>query len=109
MTSKKYETVLIERQDGITWLVMNRPEKRNAMSPQLHLEMDDPSARSEAERLVGRHLRERFPDFWKNRDMGLYELRVAGDAIGTLRGSGRKMRRVIDNRRMRGADLAGTR
>ena len=41
MTSKKYETVLIEKQDGITWLVTNRPEKRNAMSPQLHLEMDD--------------------------------------------------------------------
>jgi trans-feruloyl-CoA hydratase/vanillin synthase len=41
MTTKKYETVLIEKQDGITWLVMNRPEKRNAMSPQLHIEMDD--------------------------------------------------------------------
>jgi trans-feruloyl-CoA hydratase/vanillin synthase len=41
MTTKKYETVLIEKNDGITWLIMNRPEKRNAMSPQLHLEMDD--------------------------------------------------------------------
>ena len=41
MTTEKYETVLIEREDGITWLTMNRPEKRNAMSPQLHLEMDD--------------------------------------------------------------------
>ena len=41
MPSKKYETVLIEREDGITWLIMNRPEKRNAMSPQLHVEMDD--------------------------------------------------------------------
>jgi len=41
MTTKKYETVLIEKQDGITWLIMNRPEKRNAMSPQLHIEMDD--------------------------------------------------------------------
>ena len=30
---KKYETVLIEKQDGITWLIMNRPDKRNAMSP----------------------------------------------------------------------------
>ena len=40
MTTKKYETVLIEKQDVITWLVMNRPEKRNAMSPQLHIEMD---------------------------------------------------------------------
>ena len=33
MTDKKYETVLIEKEDGITWLIMNRPEKRNAMSP----------------------------------------------------------------------------
>ena len=41
MPIKKYETVLIEKQDGITWLIMNRPEKRNAMSPQLHVEMDD--------------------------------------------------------------------
>jgi len=41
MPSKKYETVLIEKGDGITWLIMNRPEKRNAMSPQLHVEMDD--------------------------------------------------------------------
>src|SRR4030088_3773820 len=41
MTTKKYETVLIEKQDGISWLIMNRPDKRNAMSPQLHLDMDD--------------------------------------------------------------------
>jgi len=41
MTTKKYETVLIEREGGITWLIMNRPEKRNAMSPQMHLDMDD--------------------------------------------------------------------
>src|SRR3989440_2038045 len=41
MTTKKYETVLVEKQGGITWLIMNRPDKRNAMSPQLHLDMDD--------------------------------------------------------------------
>ena len=39
--AKKYETVLIEKGKGITWLIMNRPDKRNAMSPQLHLDMDD--------------------------------------------------------------------
>ncbi|MGA2396012.1 MAG: enoyl-CoA hydratase-related protein, partial [Candidatus Lustribacter sp.] len=38
---KKYETVLIEKSDGITFVILNRPEKRNAMSPQLHLEMQD--------------------------------------------------------------------
>jgi len=36
-----YETVRIEREGGVTFLVMNRPEKRNAMSPQLHVEMND--------------------------------------------------------------------
>src|SRR5262249_29357217 len=41
MTTKKYETVLIEKQAGITWLIMNQPDKRNAMSPQRPLDMDD--------------------------------------------------------------------
>ena len=36
-----FETVKIERDKGITFLIMNRPEKRNAMSPQLHLDMND--------------------------------------------------------------------
>jgi trans-feruloyl-CoA hydratase/vanillin synthase len=35
-----YKTIKIERAaDGITFLILNRPEKRNAMSPQLHREM----------------------------------------------------------------------
>jgi trans-feruloyl-CoA hydratase/vanillin synthase len=33
------ETVKIERDGGVTFLILNRPEKRNAMSPQLHSEM----------------------------------------------------------------------
>src|SRR6266851_5075362 len=41
MATKQYETVLIEKAGGITWLIMNRPDKRNAMSPQMHLDMDD--------------------------------------------------------------------
>lgn len=37
-----YETIKVERgEDGITWLILNRPDKRNAMSPQLHAECDD--------------------------------------------------------------------
>jgi trans-feruloyl-CoA hydratase/vanillin synthase len=39
--AKKYETILVDRNDGITWVTFNRPDKRNAMSPQLHLDMDD--------------------------------------------------------------------
>jgi trans-feruloyl-CoA hydratase/vanillin synthase len=41
MAAKQYETVKIEKADGITWLIMNRPDKRNAMSPQMHVDMDD--------------------------------------------------------------------
>ena len=41
MTAKQYETILVEKQDGITWVTFNRPDKRNAMSPQMHLDMDD--------------------------------------------------------------------
>ena len=36
-----FETVKIERDKGVTFLIMNRPEKRNAMSPQLHMDMND--------------------------------------------------------------------
>jgi len=36
----KYETVKIEKEGGISFLMINRPEKRNAMSPQVHLDME---------------------------------------------------------------------
>ena len=39
----------VEVRDGIGWAVMNRPEKRNAMSPQLHYDMDDALARLETD------------------------------------------------------------
>ncbi len=35
-----YKTILIEREpEGVTFVILNRPEKRNAMSPELHREM----------------------------------------------------------------------
>jgi feruloyl-CoA hydratase/lyase len=34
-----YETLLLAKEGGITTITFNRPEKRNAMSPQLHREM----------------------------------------------------------------------
>ncbi len=40
MSGGEYETILIEKGDGITWVIFNRPEKRNAMSPQLHYDME---------------------------------------------------------------------
>src|SRR6202011_5173311 len=41
MATKKYETIKVEKEDGVTFVIFNRPDKRNAMSPQLHLDMDD--------------------------------------------------------------------
>lgn len=41
MTDQKLDCVKIEKENGITWVLLNRPEKRNAMSPQLHFEMDE--------------------------------------------------------------------
>jgi trans-feruloyl-CoA hydratase/vanillin synthase len=34
-----YETLLVTQNGGVTTIIFNRPEKRNAMSPQLHREM----------------------------------------------------------------------
>jgi feruloyl-CoA hydratase/lyase len=41
MAEKKYETIKIEREGGITYVIFNRPDQRNAMSPQLHMDMED--------------------------------------------------------------------
>ncbi len=38
---RTWQTVKLEREDGISWITLNRPEKRNAMSPTLHLEMNE--------------------------------------------------------------------
>ncbi len=43
MTSdvRSYENVLVEKESGITFAILNRPEKRNAMSPALHADMNN--------------------------------------------------------------------
>jgi phenylacetate-CoA ligase len=51
----------------------------------------------EVEEAVLNNLRERFPDFWKNREMGLYRLVVTPVARGSLR-TGRKLRLIVDQR-----------
>jgi trans-feruloyl-CoA hydratase/vanillin synthase len=50
MSGYAYENVKVELRDGIGWVTMNRPEKRNAMSPQLHYDMEDALARLEVDR-----------------------------------------------------------
>jgi trans-feruloyl-CoA hydratase/vanillin synthase len=37
----RYETIEVTKEQGITFVTFNRPDKRNAMSPQLHREMDE--------------------------------------------------------------------
>lgn len=36
-----YETILVEKDDGITTVKFNRPQKKNSMSPRLHEEMHE--------------------------------------------------------------------
>lgn len=39
MAEATYQAVLVKKEEGITTVTLNRPEKKNAMSPQLHREM----------------------------------------------------------------------
>jgi phenylacetate-CoA ligase len=66
----------------------------------IHVETEDGSGRGAAETQILTNLRERFADFWRNREMRLYELSVVAHPIGSLRGDGRKLRRVVDERQM---------
>ena len=63
---------------------------------ELNLETDSHAEADELEAIV---LRDRFPDFWKNHEMGLYDLQLTTSPPGTLR-TGRKLRRVVDQRQM---------
>jgi feruloyl-CoA hydratase/lyase len=38
---KSLNNVKMEKKDGIGWVILNRPEKRNAMSPALHADMNE--------------------------------------------------------------------
>jgi trans-feruloyl-CoA hydratase/vanillin synthase len=49
MTDYNYENVKVRVQDGIAWAALNRPAKRNAMSPALHYDMDDALAKLEVD------------------------------------------------------------
>jgi trans-feruloyl-CoA hydratase/vanillin synthase len=52
MADYNYECVKVEIKDGVGWAILNRPEKRNAMSPQLHYDMDDALASMEVDENV---------------------------------------------------------
>jgi feruloyl-CoA hydratase/lyase len=51
--SGKYKTILVEYDEGIAWVTMNRPDKRNAMSPTLNREMIEVLEELEVDDSVG--------------------------------------------------------
>src|SRR6266571_1224916 len=69
---------------------------------ELRVELTDGLQTNDVENFVRANLRENFPDFAKNLDMRLYELSVIGFEPGALRGSARKIKRVVDERRFIG-------
>lgn len=49
MADYKYKFITVKIEEGIAFTLLNRPEKRNAMSPELHDEMDDALERLEVD------------------------------------------------------------
>ena len=48
-----YRTVDVEKEGAVTTVVLNRPEKRNAMNPLMHREMIDVLTEGERDREAG--------------------------------------------------------
>jgi phenylacetate-CoA ligase len=84
---------------GEDWQVVVRHEGMRDVV-ELRVELDGSSSHNAVEKLVYRNLRERFADFWKNREMKLYDLRVVACSPGSLRGGARKLSRIVDERLM---------
>jgi trans-feruloyl-CoA hydratase/vanillin synthase len=51
--TSRWKTIKVEVEEGIGWVVFNRPEKRNAMSPALNAEMKDALETLELDKDVG--------------------------------------------------------
>jgi phenylacetate-CoA ligase len=84
---------------GAEWQVVL---SNNGRYDELELRVEDGGGKTEeGKAAILANVRERFPDFWKNLQMGLYELRVTPYAQGTLR-TGRKLRRIVDERSLTG-------
>jgi phenylacetate-CoA ligase len=83
---------------GAEWqAIINSDGRRDVI--ELHVETQDLAAQHELEGIVLANLRERFSDFWKNREMKLYELRVVACPPQSLR-TKRKLKRIVDERQM---------
>ncbi|HXM34989.1 MAG TPA: hypothetical protein VN920_07370, partial [Pyrinomonadaceae bacterium] len=66
---------------------------------ELRVEVHQSARPMDIEAAVQTNLRDRFADFWKNREMKLYELLVTAVPRGSLRRA-RKLQRVVDERQM---------
>jgi trans-feruloyl-CoA hydratase/vanillin synthase len=75
-----YRTLLVEQDESITTILLNRPEKRNALSPQLHREMYDLLTNLEGDdgtRVVV--ITGNGPSFCAGQDLKEYFHELAGD------------------------------
>lgn len=89
---------LIEEVPGITrdWQVgVRRGENRDAL--EFRLELQPGASGDEAIAGIKAHLRDHFPDAWRNLEIGLWECYFKFHAPGELR-TGRKLRRLVDER-----------
>lgn len=83
---------------GEEWQAIVRHDERRDVI-ELQVEIENMAQQAEVRKGVHANLRQRFPDFWKNREMNLYDLQVVACARGSLR-HGRKLKRIIDERQM---------
>jgi phenylacetate-coenzyme A ligase PaaK-like adenylate-forming protein len=96
--------------DGVggEWQAVVRQEGRRDVV-ELQVEAEDLSRQPAIEAAVHANLQARLADFWRNHEMRLYDLRIRTCRAGSLRGTGRKLRRVVDERRMADGHEAETR
>ena len=102
--TRRGTVAIVEAQLGDDWqVVVGQTGARDLVV--FHVELDDTSRQAAIEARIHNNLRERFADFWRNREMRLYELRIVVHTIGSLRGGARKLRRIVDERQMTRAPL----
>jgi phenylacetate-CoA ligase len=89
---------------GADWQAVIKHDGRRDLV-ELCLELDHFDHQVDVQQRVFDNLRAEFADFWRNREMGLYDLRVIPCQPGSLR-NGRKLKRVIDQREMSRRTLA---
>lgn len=79
------------------WQVrVTRPGNKDCV--EIHLELVNGKSPADVEASIRENLRARFSDFWKNYEMGLYDLGFKFGSAGALR-QGRKLLRLVDQRR----------